>query len=64
LGVITLNPEATSMLSLFWVPVCVVLQLINSDVQATAALQSNIGVFNFIGLSLIVDVGSKKYVRK
>src|SRR4051812_37706547 len=38
LGVMTLNPEATSMLSLFCVVVCMLAQLINSAVQPVAML--------------------------
>jgi hypothetical protein len=34
-----------------------------SAVPATAALQRNARVVNVIGLNLIVDAGSKKYLR-
>ena len=48
LGVMTLNPEATSMLSLFCVVVCVLAQLINSAVHPTAILLRKRRVVDFI----------------
>src|SRR3954465_13460993 len=48
LGVMTLNPEATSMLSLFCVVVCVLAQLINSAVHPAAILLRKIRVVGFI----------------
>jgi hypothetical protein len=54
LGVITLKPEATSMFSLFCVPVCVVAQPINSAVHAAMILLSKICLIGFIGCILVV----------
>src|SRR5438132_8505916 len=48
LGVMTLNPEATSMLSLFCVVVCVLAQLINSAVHPAAILLRKRRVVGFI----------------
>ena len=48
LGVITLNPEATSMFSLFCVVVCVLAQLINSAVHPAAILLRKRRVDGFI----------------
>jgi hypothetical protein len=55
LGVITLKPEATNMLSLFWVLVCVVAQPTNIAVHAIAILPSKIHFNGFIGRNLVVD---------
>jgi hypothetical protein len=55
LGVITLKPEATSMLSLFCVLLCVVAHPTNSAAHAVAILQREIHVFGFIALNLIID---------
>ena len=48
LGVMTLNPEATSMFSLFCVVVCVLAQLINSAVHPVAILLRKRRVVDFI----------------
>src|SRR5205823_11223954 len=48
LGAMTLNPEATSMLSLFFVVVCVLAQLINSAVHPAAILLRKRRVVDFI----------------
>src|SRR6476660_8695896 len=48
LGVITLNPEATSMLSLFCVVVSVLAQLINRAMHPVATLLRKRRVFGFI----------------
>src|SRR5262245_34681299 len=48
LGVMTLKPEATSMLSLFCVVVCVLAQLINSAAQPAAILLRKRRVVDFI----------------
>ena len=48
LGVMTLNPAATSMLSLFCVVVCVLAQLINSAVHPAAILLRKTYVVGFI----------------
>ena len=48
LGVMTLNPEATSMLSLFCVVVCVLAQLINTAVHPVAILLRKRRVVGFI----------------
>src|SRR5678810_1258639 len=48
LGVMTLKPEATSMLSLFCVVVCVLAQLINSAVHPAAILLRKRRVVGFI----------------
>src|SRR5580765_7016399 len=48
LGVMTLNPEATSMLSLFCVVVCVLAQLINNAVHPAAILLRKTCVVGFI----------------
>jgi hypothetical protein len=47
-GVMTLNPEATSMLSLFCVVLCVLAQLINSAAHPAAILLRKIRVVGFI----------------
>jgi len=52
LGVMTLNPEATSMLSLFCVVVCVLAQLINSAVHPAPIPLRKVRVVNFIGGNL------------
>src|SRR6476646_4637520 len=49
LGVMTLNPEATSIFSLFCVVVCVLAQLINSAVHPAAILLRKRRVVDFIG---------------
>jgi hypothetical protein len=51
----TLKPEATSMLSLFCVLVCVVAQLANNTVHAAIIVASKICVSDFISLNLVVD---------
>src|SRR5258707_9655394 len=48
LGVMTLNPEATSMFSLFCVVVCVLAQLINSAAHPAAILLRKRRVVGFI----------------
>ena len=48
LGVMTLNPEATSMLSLFCEMLCVLAQLINSAVHPVAILLRKRRVVGFI----------------
>src|SRR5438876_5678149 len=55
LGVMTLNPEATSMLSLFWVVVCVVAHPNNSAVHTAAMLLKKIGLTDFIARNMVVD---------
>ena len=55
MGVMTLKPEATSMLSLFWVLVCVVAQLINIAAHIAAMPQRKICVIGFIGRNIVVD---------
>src|SRR4030095_8160960 len=52
LGVMTLNPEATSMLSLFCVVVCVLAQLINSAAQPALILLRKKRVVCFIDSDL------------
>ena len=47
-GVMTLNPEATSMLSLFCVVLCVLAQLIKTAVHPAAILLRKIRVVGFI----------------
>jgi hypothetical protein len=49
----TLKPEATSMLSLFWMLVCVVAQPNKSDVQAAATPVRKIYSKGFIGCNLV-----------
>src|SRR5947208_12153080 len=51
----TLNPEATSMLSLFWVVVCVVAHPNNSAVHTAAMLLKKIGLTDFIARNMVVD---------
>jgi hypothetical protein len=51
----TLKPEATSMLSLFRVLVCVLAQLSNNAVHAAIIVASKICVGDFISLNLVVD---------
>ena len=48
LGVMTLNPEATSMLSLFCVVLCVLAQLTNSAVHPAAILLRTRCIVGFI----------------
>ena len=48
MGVMTLKPEATSMLSLFCVVVCVLAQLINSAAQPAAIFLMKRRVVDFI----------------
>src|SRR5438093_5894232 len=55
LGVMTLKPEATSMLSLFWVLVCVVAQPTSTVVHIVAMLQREIYLNGFIGCNLVLD---------
>src|SRR5438445_5236651 len=55
LGVMTLKPEATSMLSLFWVVVCVVAQPINNAVHTIAILLRETNLKGFIGHNLVVE---------
>ena len=52
LGVMTLNPEATSMLSLFCVVVCVLAQLTNSAANPAAMLLRKKRVVGFIDSDL------------
>jgi hypothetical protein len=60
LGVITLKPDATSMLSLFCVLVCVLAQLSNNvAVQTVAMLVKKIPLNGFIGFSLVVDIKTR-----
>src|SRR5207237_255363 len=54
LGVITLKPDATSMLSLFCVLVDVLAQLANNRVHAAMIVTSTIGLISFIGFSVVV----------
>src|SRR5436190_23634537 len=54
LGVMTLNPEATSMLSLCCVVVCVLAQLINSTVHPAAILVRKRRVVDFMERDLRV----------
>ena len=51
-GVMTLNPEATSMLSLFCDMLCVLAQLANSAAQAAAILLRKRRVVGFIDSDL------------
>src|SRR4029077_4547957 len=55
LGVITLKPDATSMLSRFCVLVCVVAQPNNNAVHAAVVAASKICLNGFIGFDLLVD---------
>ena len=57
-GVMTLNPEATSMLSLFCVVLCVLAQLINSAAQPAAILLRKRGVLDFIVGDLLFVLNS------
>ena len=52
LGVMTLNPEAMSMLSLFWEMFCVLAQLTNSAAQPTAIMVRKGRIDDFIGSDL------------
>ena len=52
LGVMTLNPEATSMLSLFCETLCVLAQLINTAAQPTAILMRKKCFVGFIDSDL------------
>src|SRR5207244_6793984 len=54
LGVITLQPDATSMLSLFCVLVDVLAQLANNRVHAAMIVTSTICLISFIGFSVVV----------
>src|SRR5712691_8663809 len=54
-GVITLKPDATSMLSLFCVLVCVVAQPNKSAVHAAMVMASKICLDDSIGCNLVVD---------
>src|SRR6266478_4641555 len=65
LGVITLKPDATSMLSRFCVLVCVVAQPNNSAVHAAVVVASKICLDGFIGRYLIIDNRvSKRILQK
>ena len=52
---ITLKPDATSMLSLFCVLVCVLAQLINSAVHAAVIATRKKCLSDFISLNLVGD---------
>ncbi len=54
-GVITLKPDATSMLSLCCVLVCVLAQLSNNTVHPTMKVASKKCLNDFISLNLVVD---------
>src|SRR6266478_3855730 len=56
LGVMTLKPEATSMLSLFCVLVCVLAQPNNNAAHATVIVASKIRLSGFIGLMRVLTI--------